>query len=199
MSRPAEEACELLASSGLQHDRAQLAIAAALTGSEPEPTAARLDDAARGLFGAGASPVRDQARLLADLLTDGLSLQALGGEHRALLIDEALARREAHPLLIAVIGHELARRAGLRSFVGAIGARHWTVLQHDAESALVGCELLETPPSPVTVRPRCAHEVAGVVLKELLVLGPPGWRPCVDELRRALPLRGVCRDDEGRE
>jgi len=34
-----EEARELLGSAGLQHDRAQLAIVAALTGSDPGPVA----------------------------------------------------------------------------------------------------------------------------------------------------------------
>lgn len=192
-----DEARELLGSVGLQHDRAQLAIAAALTGAEPESVEARLDDAARALFGARALGAREQAGVLAGQLTDGLGLRALGGEHRALLIDEALARREAHPLTIAVIGHELARRAGLRSFVGAIGPRHWTVLQGGDESALVGCELLERPPSPLTIRPRCAHEVAAAVLEGLRLLGPASWYPHVDELLGALPLRGACgRDGE---
>jgi hypothetical protein len=194
-----EEALELLGSAGLDHDRAQLAIAGALTGTDPEPVQARLDDAARALFGAGAFGVRDQASLLAELLTDRLALQALGGEPRALLLDEALARREAHPALIAVIGHELARRAGLRSFVGAIGPRHWTVLQSEGESALVGCELLERPPGPGEVRPRCAHEVAGTVLRLLDGSGPNAWRPHLRELRAALPLGGCGRDDDRRE
>lgn len=192
-----EEARELLGSASLQHDRAQLAIVAALSGGEAEPVEARLDDGARALFGAGALDVRGQAEALATLLTDGLALQALGGEHRALLIDEALAHRQAHPLLIAVIGHELARRAGLRSFVGSIGPRHWTVLQPEGDSALVGCELLEQPPGAATVRPRCAHEVAGTVLRALRLLGPRVWHPHVDELLAALPLHGTSRDDDG--
>jgi hypothetical protein len=198
--RPAvmEEARELLASGGLQHDRAQLAIVAALTGGGPEPVEARLDDGARALFGARALGVREQANALATLLTDELALQALGGERRALLIDEALVRRQAHPTLIAVIGHELARRAGLRSFVGAIGARHWTVLQAEGEMALVGCELLEKPPPSGTVRPRCAHEMAGVVLTGLRRLGPPAWQAPIEDLRAALPLAGGCRRDGGR-
>ena len=199
--RPAvtEEARELLGSAGLDHDRAQLAIVAALTGSDPEPVEARLDDAARALFGAGALGVREGAAALATLLTDELGLRPLGGERRALLIDEALARRDAHPLLIAVIGHELARRAGLRSFVGAIGSRHWTVLQAEGESALVGCELLDRAASAGSVRPRCAHEVAGTVLRQLRVLGPPAWHAPVDDLLRALPLhRGCGRDGEPR-
>jgi hypothetical protein len=193
------EAIELLGSAGLDHDRAQLAIAAALTGTEPEPVQERLDEGARALFGAGALGVREQAGVLATVLTEGLALQALGGECRALLIDEALAHREAHPALIAVIGHELARRAGLRSFVGSIGARHWTVLQAEGETALVGCELLERPPLPGEVRPRCAHELAGTMIGMLGTLGPPIWRPHLAELRRALPLGGCGRDDERRE
>jgi hypothetical protein len=193
------EAIGLLGSAGLDHDRAQLAIAGALVGTDPEPVQARLDDAARALFGAGALGVCEQAAALAGLLTDGLALQPLGGECRALLLDEALAHREAHPALIALIGHELARRAGLRSFVGAIGERHWTVLQAEGEMALVGCELLERPPAPDEVRPRCAYEMAGTVLGMLRALGPPVWRPQLAELRRALPLRGCRRDDERRE
>ncbi len=187
----------MLGSAGLQHDRAQLSIAAALTGADPIPVEDRLDDAARALFGVGGLGVREQAGTLATLLTDGLRLEALGGEPRALLIHEALARREAHPLMIAVIGHELARRAGLRSFVGAIGPRYWTVLSDGRDSALVGCELLEVPPSAVTIRPRCPHAVAAATLKQLHTIGPPAWRPRIKELLTALPLRGRCRREGG--
>lgn len=195
MSR-VEEVRALLGSPSLEHDRAQLAIVATLTGGSPEAVEARLDDAARALFGAGALDVRAQAEALATVLTDELALQALGDDHRALLIDEALVHREAHPLLIAVIGHELARRAGLSSFVGSIGPRHWTVLRSGGHSALVGCELLEVPPGSVTVRQRCPHEVAGSVLRALRLLGPLVWHRHIHELLAALPVHEACSSEE---
>ncbi len=70
-------------------------------------------------------------------------------------------------------------------------------LQHDrAQLAIVatlaGCELLDAEARAGTVRARCAHEVAGTVLEDLRAVGPPVWHPQVDELLRALPLRGAC-------
>jgi hypothetical protein len=189
------EARETLGSAGLQHDGAQLSIAAALTGADPAPVEECLDDASRALFRLDGLGVRGQAGALATLLTDDLRLEPVGGEPRGLLIDEALARREAHPMMIAVVGHELARRAGLQSFVGAIGPRYWTVLTDGVDSALVGCELLEVPPTPVSIQPRCPHAVAAATLKRLRALGPAAWQPRIEELLDALPLRS-CRRDE---
>jgi|GEM_PF-6027059 len=44
--------------------------------------------------------------------------------------------RQAHPLLIAAIGHELARRAGVPSCVGACAGHPWTVVRGEGSMAL---------------------------------------------------------------
>lgn len=183
----------LLAKPGLGHDEAQLGLAAAFTGRCPEPALERLDEAARALFPAATVGVRDQADALAEQLAVGLRLLPDELDHRALLLDWALERRRVQPLTIAVVGHELARRAGIPCFVGVAAGRHFTVLHNGTEMALVGCELPAPPPLPAAVRPCCAHELAHAVLLRIGEIAPPVWRGRAERLIGAIPLRRCAR------
>jgi hypothetical protein len=133
-SRTKERCAErLLAEPVLQHDEAQ---AATFSVTAMESPSARLDQASLPLFGAAGLDLRGQARALADVLTNQLCLCPERRDHRALLIDHALSSRSAHPLQIAVIGHELGRRAGLATFVGSYGSQPWTVVCAGSRLAL---------------------------------------------------------------
>lgn len=179
---------ELLGGDGLEHDRAQEAIGACFGGSWG--AAERLlDEAALPLFGSAGLDAREQARLLAERLTDGLCLWPDCRDHRALLLDHALTQRRAHPLQIAVIGHELARRAGIDSFVGVCQKQPWTVVRGEDGIAMVGPGSLAGPPCPSAIRRRCPHEVAHAVLREIDRQGPPTWGERAERLLRALPVR----------
>ena len=134
---PQPETLRLLASPALQHDQALAAIAGAFSPGEVRLNE-RLDELARRLFGAAELGARDQALALADLLTNRLGLISNSSDHRALLIDHALEQRQAHPLLIAALGHELARRAGISTCVGTCGGHPWTVVRDAEGVALVG-------------------------------------------------------------
>lgn len=181
----------LLGEPALRHDQAQAALAAAFSATAMEVPGALLDAAALPLFGVGAAPVREQAQALADQLTNGLCLVAERHDHRALLIDHALTRRCAHPMQIAVIGHELARRAGVESLVGCCEGALWTVIRGGGELALVGPAEAPGRTPASSVAPRCPHQVAAAVLWEIRALAPPAASHRAARLLAT--LRGRCR------
>lgn len=179
----------LLSEPGLQHDEAQTALAATFSVTAMESPAARLDEASLALFGAAGFELCEQARALADVLTNHLCLSPERRDHRALLIDHALSSRSAHPLQIAVIGHELGRRAGLATFVGAYGGQPWTVVCAEARMALVGPATAAGQPSAAEVRRRCPHQVAFSVLHAIGRTAPPDAAKRAERLLRSVPVR----------
>ncbi len=94
-----------------------------------------LDDAARPLFRLARASLRAQTKALADVMTNRLGLRVNDRGYRSLLLGSALSGRSAQPLLLAMVGHELTRRAGLSSLVAGSGAFYCTVLLSD------GCSL----------------------------------------------------------
>ncbi len=179
----------LLAEPGLQHDEAQSALAAAFAVTAMASPRARLDDASLPLFGCASRCVAAQAEALADTLTNHLCLTPDRRDHRALLLDHALSARGAHPLQIAVIGHELGRRAGLSTFVASYGGEPWTVVRGSEGLALVGPGTVADQPTANELRPRCPHQVAHSVLSRLELVAPPETAERARPLLRALPVR----------
>jgi hypothetical protein len=179
----------LLAEPELQHDEAQAALAATFSVTAIQSPSTRLDEASLPLFGAAELDLPEQAHALADLLTNQLCLCPERRDHRALLIDHALSCRAAHPLQIAVIGHELGRRAGLRTFVGACGGEPWTVVRGEDGLALVGPSTIGGGARPAEVRRRCPHLVAHAVLSEIGRVAPPDAAKRAERLLRSLPVR----------
>ena len=182
-------AARLLAEPGLQHDEAQSALAAAFAVTAIASPRARLDDASLPLFGSASLCVAGQAEALADALANQLCLRPERRDHRALLLDHALAERGAHPLQIAVIGHELGRRAGLSTFVASYGGEPWTVLRGAEGLALVGPASVAGDPAADDLHPRCPHQVAHSVLRQLELAAPPEAAERARRLLRALPVR----------
>lgn len=194
----AADGARLLSSPGLQHDQAQAALASSLSSTAMESPGALPDEASLSLFGAARLDVAAQASALADLLTNELCLCPDRDDHRALLIDHALTRRRAHPLQIAVIGHEPARRAGLSSFVGIFEREPWTVLHEEKGMAMVGPGSVERRPVAPAVRPRCPHQVARQVLLEVRAAGPAERGLRAARLLRILPAhRCAARRERG--
>ena len=185
-------AARLLRMPGLQHDQAQAALAASFSVTAVEAPGALLDAASLPLFGIGGLGVQEQAHALADQLTNGLCLSPDRSDHRALLIDHALTHRHAHPWQIAVIGHELARRAGVASFVAICEGQPWTVVRGLDSMALVGPASIAGRPRPGEVRARCAHQVARAVLTQIQATAPPDSARRAGRLLGALPCGG-CR------
>ncbi|HVO56022.1 MAG TPA: hypothetical protein VMT37_16560 [Solirubrobacterales bacterium] len=182
-------AARLLAEPGLEHDEAQAALAAAFgMTSNPLAPRARLDEASLPLFGCGSRCVAAQATALADALTNQLCLKPERRDHRALLIDHALAERSAHPLQIAVIGHELGRRAGVSTFVASYGGEFWTAVRGPEGLALVGAATIAGRPGAAEVRCRCPHQVAHAVLRQIEHAAPPEAAEKAARLLRSVPL-----------
>ncbi len=185
-------AARLLAEPGIGHDEAQSALAAAFSVTALASPRARLDEASLPLFGAASRCVAGQAEALADALTNQLCLCPERRDHRALLIDHALTCRAAHPLQIAVIGHELGRRAGLSTFVASYGGEPWTVVNGEEGLALVGPATVADRPTATDLVPRCPHQIAAAVLREIERSGPADAAARATRLLHALPVR-PCR------
>ncbi len=185
-------AARLLSTPGLQHDQAQAALASSFSVTAMAAPGALLDEASLPLFGLGEAEVAEQAHALANQLTNGLCLSPDRRSHRAVLIDHALTHRSAHPLQIAVIGHELARRAGISSFIGICEREPWIVVRGENEMALVGPAEIAGSPNSQTVHPRCPHQVARAVLNEIRACAPPDAARRANSLLAALP-GGRCR------
>ena len=177
MNARTRERCaeRLLSEPGLQHDEAQAALAATFSATAMESLSSRLDDASLALFGAASLELPEQAHALADVLTNHLCLCPERRDHRALLIDHALCCRAAHPVQIAVIGHELGRRGGLQTFVGSCGGEPWTVLRDGDGTA---------------VQRRCPHQVAQLVLRTIAHVAPPDAAKRAKRLLRSVPVSG---------
>ena len=126
---------------------------------------AQLDQLARPLFAAGPGG-RERAGVLAELLVATFRHEARAVD--GLWLDEVLAGRRGHPVLIAVVATELGRRAGWDITVCSSPAA-WYAGLHDAGVLWLIDPTGETSGSraPATVRRHCAHEIAFVVLTGL--------------------------------
>jgi hypothetical protein len=149
----------------LTHDRAMATISHAFDGACLAGLLERIDDVARPMFGVADGSLFAQADALADVITNRLGLEVNSGEWRALLLGDALARREAHPLLLASLGHELARRAGLQSVV----ARS----HDDFCCVLIAGEM---------------HELAFTILAAIGRHAPAAQARAADRVRAAMPI-----------
>jgi L-ascorbate metabolism protein UlaG (beta-lactamase superfamily) len=164
----------LLASADLATDDAVIALADRFAGCDRAAVLAQLDDVARGLFGAAADPPRAQADRLAEALSGTLGLRPVTHDHRALLVDRALATRRAHPLVIAAVGHELARRAGLATRICRAHTDWWLTLPGDDVLTAIGCSAGASRPCG-PLRAVCSHQLSHALLAHLGHDGPPEW------------------------
>lgn len=173
----------LLSSPDLAADDALIALADRFAGCDRAVVLARLDDVARELFDTTALAPRAQADRLAAALSDTLGLRPVTHDHRALLVDRALATRRAHPLVIAAVGHELGRRAGLPTRICRVRSDWWLALPGDEILSAIGCSAGATHPCG-PLRALCPHQLAYALLAHLGHDGPAEWH---DLATRFLP------------
>lgn len=176
----------LLRAPGLAADDALIAPAERFAGCDRAGVLDRLDEAARALFGAASLPPRERADRLADALVRDLALQPVTHDHRALLVDRALAGRRAHPLVIAAVGHEIARRAGFAARICRAGTDWWIAIPGDDVLTAIGCSDRARRPCG-TLRALCPHQLANALLMQLAHHGPPAWHAPACALLERLP------------
>ncbi len=170
----------------LAADDALIALAERFAGCDRAAVLERLDDVARELFGVAALPPREQAEHLAAALTEELALRPVTHAPEALLVDRALATRRAHPLVIAAVGHELARRAGFAARICRARSDWWVAIPGDDVLTAIGCSAgTPTPHGPL--RALCPHQLAFSLLAHLGHYGPPAWHAPAERLLQRLP------------
>ena len=126
---------------------------------------AKLDHLARPLFAAGPGG-RERAGALSELLA--ANFRPDGKAVERLWLDEVLASRRGHPLLLAAVATELGHRSGWQIMVCSSPEGWYAGLVDDGVLWLVDPTGEERGArAPKTVRRHCAHEVAFVVLTGL--------------------------------
>jgi hypothetical protein len=126
---------------------------------------AKLDHLARPLFAAGPGG-RERAGALSALLA--AKFRPDGKAVERLWLDEVLASRRGHPLLLAAVATELGRRSGWQIMVCSSPEGWYAGLVDEGVLWLVDpTGEASDARAPKTVRRHCAHEVAFVVLTGL--------------------------------
>jgi hypothetical protein len=145
-------------------DEALVTVAAAFHPVDGAAVDAGLDDVARELFGAGSDPAAATGRLAAAL--GGFAPEPCTPE--ALWVDDVLIRRRGHPLLLAAVGAEAARRAGWNAGVHSARGTAYAGIESGGRLWLVD-PAGDAPqaPGPGEVRRHCGHELCHGLLTAL--------------------------------
>ncbi len=160
------EGFERLATAGNPPRGELLSVLGATVDGRPIPGTVdfALDDLSRRLFDASAAPAHEAAARLGALLSEDPCFAVDHRDPRTLMLDQVLARRVGHPLMLAVAMAEAGRRAGMRT--GVFSSPHaWYAGVSDAD----GLWIVETRddrdlPHPEQLRRHCAHELAWAAL-----------------------------------
>lgn len=179
-------------------DELLLSLSAEFWPVDADTAREQLDDGARRLFGVAALSPADRAHRLGVVLERELMLRPEQGDDPDLLrLDRALHQRRAHPLIVAALGVELLRRAGVPAAVCSSPTR-WFVGLTGERTVLLDARLSNhDDPCPEHVRRHCAHEVAFCVLTGLAERFARARRRSPARLalalRLALPVDGAVR------
>jgi hypothetical protein len=181
-----------------------LAIAGEFGPADAATTQRRLDDFALPLFGLADEDAGEQAAALLALMAVELRFVACAGDDpRQLLLPHVVDSRRGHPLMLAVVGREIARRAGVGAAVFSSPQRWFVGLQADEHLLLLDASLRDADQAPIQVRPHCRHELACCALTGLSRSFASHGR--LDEARRAarrkltLPIADGLRSQVRRE
>jgi hypothetical protein len=184
---------------------ADLAFALAAEFRPPLPGAeGALDDLARGLLPARTGPPEEQLACCAETVAARLAPRDLQwtGIHD-LLLDRVLKDGSGHPLALAVVCVEAARRAGIGLGVVAGGAGCFVAHPVLGEPLLVdvarGGRVVEATGRTDDIGWQCSHQVAARILNRIGEraerTGNVAWALRAAELRLALPFARPVLDD----
>jgi hypothetical protein len=172
-----------------------LALAAEFRPVDGQLARDQLDDLSRCLFGLDGLDPAGQAGCVAHALRHDLGLRCTQTrDPEALLLDRVLERRAGHPLILAVIAVELARRAGADACVCSAPTRLFAGFG-DAPPRLVELTRPAGPaPDRATIVRHGAHAVAFGILGGLCedYAHLPGHS---DVAHHAFVLQRVLRDE----
>ena len=180
-------------------DELLLSLAAEFWPVDADLARAQLDDQARRLFGAAALDPADCAHRLGTVLERELTITPTqSADPDVLRLDRLLDRRRGHPLVVAALGAELLRRAGVAASVCSSPTRWFVGLGSGGRTVLLDARLsAHQDPCPDRVRRHCAHEVAFCVLTGLAERFARAHRRSPARLalalRLALPVDGAVR------
>jgi hypothetical protein len=150
-------------------DELLLSLAAEFWPVDAAATRTRLDDESRRLFGAAELAPADRAHRVGTVLEHELRIAPEPGADPELLrLDRLLDRRRGHPLIVAALGVELLRRAGIAASVCSSPTRWFVGIRDPHRTVLLDARLSgHADPCPSHVRRHCAHEVAFCALTGL--------------------------------
>lgn len=182
----------------------QLAIAAEFGRADAVATHGLLDDLARPLFGLASRPAETQAEALLALVADDLGFEARGGGGPPdLLLPCVLRTRVAHPLMLAIVASELARRAGIAVTVCSSSTRWYVGVPGDEQMLLLDTDLGDGGRPPEKVLAHCRHELAYCTLtglsRSFAGRGRLQAARRATRMKLALPLADELRADACRE
>lgn len=181
----------------------QLAIAGEFGPADTVATHGLLDDRSRALFGVAGCPPEEQADALRTLMTRDMRLRArTGSDPGDLLLPTAVHAGRAHPLMLAIIGQQLAMRAGITTAVYSSRTRWFIGLLTDRQLLLVDAALRDSG-RPPHVLAHCRHDLAYCALTGLSrSFADSGQSPKAlraARLRLALPIADHLRQEAQRE
>lgn len=128
----------------------------------------RLDDFSRSLFGLGELDAAGQAGCVSHALRHELGLRC--GDPRdpeAMFLDRVLERRRGHPLVLAVVVVEMARRAGATAHVCSAPTRLFAGFGSPTMRLVETTPPAGPPPPAESIVPHCPHAIAFGILDGL--------------------------------
>jgi len=183
---------------------ADLALALAAEFRAPRPGADRaFDHLAAPLLGCEGDPPGEQLAWCAEVVAPRLATASLGWSGiDDLLLDRVVVGGAGHPLALAVVCVEAARRAGIELGVVAGGAGCFVGHPRLEEPLLLDVargRLVEAGGRPDDAGWQCAHQVAARILNRIGeradATGNVAWALRAAELRLALPFARPVRDE----
>lgn len=176
-------------------DELLLTLAAEFRPVDTQLALERLDDFSRSLFGLSDLDCAGQAGCVSHTVRHELGLRCADPrDPEAMHLDRVLERRSGHPLVLAVVAVELARRAGVTAHVCSAPTRLFAGFGPPTMRLVETTPAAGPPPAAESIVPHCPHAVAFGILGGLFdsLARSPGR---TDEALHARVLQRALREE----